>query len=128
MRRKVIVSLVAIISITSTIAIAPIVSAKDEIKAIPISHSLIEKEDENHNLVICPAKLGDSVEYDKIFGQGIPKEFNEIIEACKYNKGYLQYRQKDSSDIYVAILGGEKPNPAYGIEVKSVEEIMVQST
>lgn len=60
----------------------------------------------------------DIISYDKA-----PDALTKEIDLCKTNKDFLYYKDKNSSDLYVAVMAGEKPTGGYGIKVNFVEDV-----
>lgn len=108
MKKKVLTALITAFLVTSIGSSVPNVSAKEK---------------NSKNLVICPIKYETNENYEIVQEEAIPKKFKGIIDACKYNKGYISYKDENMGEKYIAIIAGEKPNPAYGINVKSAENI-----
>lgn len=106
MKKKLIIGLIAVLLSSNIGSMASPVKAESPIEGVRLIYELDEKKE---------------IEFE-VIQEGIPEKFKDAIEACKYNKGYLQYEDKETNDRYIAILAGEKPNPAHGIMVTGVEK------
>lgn len=65
----------------------------------------------------------NKLKFDTISYDNAPKALTKEIDLYKDNKGFLYYIDKNSSDLYVAVMAGEKPTGGYGIKVNSVEDV-----
>lgn len=106
MKRKFIIGLIALLLSSNISSMASTVKAESPIEGVRLIYALEEKKE---------------IEFE-VVEDAIPEKFRDAIEACKYNKGYLQYEDKETKNRYIAILAGERPNPAYGIKVTRVEK------
>lgn len=87
------------------------------VKAQTLPQSTTYTSQQSEAFVYNKLKL-DIISYDKA-----PDALTKEIDLCKTNKGFLYYKDKNSSDLYVAVMAGEKSTTGYGIKVNSVEDV-----
>lgn len=110
--------LLTLICITLAIGV---IYAPISVKAQPLNKATAYTIHQPESLIYNKIKF-DTISYDKA-----PEALTKDLDLYKANKGFLYYLDKNSSNLYVAVMAGEKPTTGYGIKVNSVEDVEGQA-
>lgn len=69
------------------------------------------------------AFIYNKIKFDTLSYDQAPEALTKELDLYKANKGFVYYFDKNSSNLYVAVMAGEKPTTGYGIKVNSVEDV-----